>query len=161
MTGRPNTRLSRKEFFHLGRHQTCVESRRGDTNGQGAGVTGLAIQKTNTTILNQILAGGFLPCDPGGFSRPSSPDWPRSRRSATTNKAVTFQIYRRGALKQNTISTCTIRMMSRAPSTSGSNWTWALLVARVTEAPRIPLVAASVDSMLWTHDAHVMPVICR
>lgn len=52
-----------------------------------------------------------------------------------------------------------ILMISRAPSTSGSNWTSAFLVARATDAPRIPLVVLSLDSMLWTQDAHVMPVI--
>ncbi len=53
-----------------------------------------------------------------------------------------------------------ILIISRAPSTSGSNWICAFLVARATEAPRIPLVVVSLDSMLWTHDAHVIPVIC-
>lgn len=56
--------------------------------------------------------------------------------------------------------TSIILTISRGPIISGSNFTWALLVARDTEAWVMPFIFASLDSMLWTQEAQVIPVIC-
>lgn len=50
-------------------------------------------------------------------------------------------------------------MMSRGPVNSVSYKNLPLLVARATEASWIPGRLIKVDSIRWTHDEHVIPVI--
>lgn len=56
------------------------------------------------------------------------------------------------------ISTSISLKMSRGPITSASYLTCALLVAKATEAYITPFSFTSVDSILWTQEAHVIPL---
>lgn len=107
------------------------------------------------------LTVGFLLSDLGCVSGLSSPV-PLGIQGPRMGKGtVMFQVddTRTGSLSG--VSTWMTATTSRAPTTSGSYWTWALLVARLTEAATTPYVELSLDSILWTHEAQVIPVICR
>lgn len=65
---------------------------------------------------------------------------------------------RLGALMKLTFITC---ITSRGPIISGSYLMCALLVARATEQYKTPLVFMSVDSILCTQEAHVIPLTCK
>ena len=52
-----------------------------------------------------------------------------------------------------------MEITSRGPNIEGSNLILPLLVESATVADMIPLFFINVDSMRWTHDAHVIPFI--
>lgn len=60
--------------------------------------------------------------------------------------------------RRNSNNTSISLKMSRGPIISESYFTCALLVAKATEAYIIPFSFMRVDSILWTQEAHVIPL---
>lgn len=126
----------------------------------------LTVKKPESSLLGEEVVGGREVRQNSSLDTPPSQNIIDKKvlgfRTRQEQRIVYMYSMISDMMKVNTCElTSILRIMSRGPIISGSYLMWALLVARATELYNMPLVFMRVDSILWTHEAHVIPLTCE